>query len=367
MRRALTIAAGIATTIAIAAAGASAHPVDATTDLAVTQTASADQLLVGQTLTITVTVTNNGPDPATKVTLREGISGPKATIASATPDVGQPCSLGATARRIRCLVGTLGAGQQAQVTVTVNVAASGMLTATGDALGFQIDPNSNNNEASTQTRIRETDAPVQVALTGDALTLPLSAGPGFPLSWKAYDTGSGVAGYDVRYRAAPWSGVFGPYVSWRTMSTDTHGLFIGKPGWEYCFELRAVDHDGNASPWTADQCATLVLPPRAATSTGAWTVGATSTRTRARGAALQLPPVAAKRILVEVVKCPTCGTLRVLWSGKLLGTIPLTASTRSRALVPLAAFSALQRGILRLEVASANRSVTVDGFGLLKR
>lgn len=366
------VAAALAVALAAAAAARGAPDVqtqatDAATDLVVTQSGSSDELLVGQTLTLTVTVTNNGPDPASKVTVREALSGAKATIAAATPSAGQPCSIGTTARSARCVVGTLASGQQAQVTVAVTVTASGTLSSTASADGNQHDPQPTNSQATTQTRVRETDPPVDATLTGDALTLPVVSSSDFRLSWKAVDTGSGIAGYDIRYRAAQWSGAFGPYVAWQTNSSDTHGIFLGKPGWSYCFQLRAADRDGNGTDWTPERCASVPLAPQSMTRSSGWTVGATSVRAQERGASLLVPQVIAKRIYVSVVRCPGCGTLSVLWSGRPVATLRLDARDRSRALIPVASWPSVRRGALRLSVASTRGSVTVAGLGIVKR
>lgn len=353
--------------VLVAVPAASARPL-ATADLAVAQSASAASGVVGNSLTYTITVTNSGPDPATGVVVRDRLAGAKATIASANPSKGEPCSLGTTSRTLRCVVGPLAAGESTQVTAVVNLVGPGTLTVTADVSGRTPDPTSADETSVITTNVVETTPPTQLALAGTAFAAPFTPRPAFTVSWRASDQGgSGIGGYDVRYHSAPPGGGFGTAVAWRTHTADTHAQFAGRPGWTYCFSFRAEDKDGNVSTWTAQRCASILLAAAAARRTGAWQASNGSARSRARGATLTVPAVLARALYVDAVRCPGCGSLDVLWQGRLLRTLDLDAKTRGRALVRVALLPSFGRGSLSVRVATEKKTVTVAAFGIAKR
>jgi uncharacterized repeat protein (TIGR01451 family) len=364
-RPALAACAALACALAVALP-ASARSL-ASSDLVVTQTAGAAEVLVGQTVTFTVTVHNDGPDTATALAVHQALSGAKATVVSATPTQGDPCTLGTTNRRVRCLIGTLAPGNDAQVTIVVTAVGSGTLTATADATAKEGDPNQSNSQTTLDTKIHETEAPVDLLLKGSVFAETVTSKTIFPMSWRATDKGSGIKGYDVRYRAAPFSAGFGPYVVWRTATTENRGEFPAKPGTSYCFSARATDKDGNASQWTADQCTTVLLGSAGAKRAGGWTARNTSLYTRSTGASLGLPRVVASKLFLSVVRCPGCGSATVFWRGKPLRTVNLGAPLRAPALVLVRAFPAPQQGAVLVRVVSSGKTVTINGFGFVKR
>ncbi|MBN1286228.1 MAG: DUF11 domain-containing protein [Anaerolineae bacterium] len=117
-----------------------------TTDLAVTKTASPDPVSVGQELTYTVTVTNNGPNAAFHpVTLEDWLPA-GVTLVSATP------SIGSCGGAVVCNLGNLGAGEVATVTIVVMVNEPGVLVNTATvSMDRPDDPNLDNNTASVET------------------------------------------------------------------------------------------------------------------------------------------------------------------------------------------------------------------------
>jgi len=84
-----------------------------TTDVAITQSASPNPVEGGFPLTYTLTVTNNGPDPATSVVVTDAL--PTAAFVSATPTVGT-CSGTST---VSCSLGTLAAGAIETITIVI--------------------------------------------------------------------------------------------------------------------------------------------------------------------------------------------------------------------------------------------------------
>jgi uncharacterized repeat protein (TIGR01451 family) len=117
-------------------------------DLAITKVDSADPSTAGRDLTYTLTVTNNGPNPATGVTVTDTLpSGITARSSSASQG---SCSGTST---VTCALGDLASGASATVTIVVRPGSAGTITNTASVSGNQPDPDNANNSASQQTTI----------------------------------------------------------------------------------------------------------------------------------------------------------------------------------------------------------------------
>jgi uncharacterized repeat protein (TIGR01451 family) len=125
-------------------------------DLSVTKTAPAT-VPVGQSVTYTLTIANNGPLPATNTRLSDTLP-PGLTVSSATPSQGA-CS-GAPA--LVCSLGTVQSGQSAAVTIVATATAAGTLANTASVAADQVDPNPSNNSATTGTSVTA-DADMAIA------------------------------------------------------------------------------------------------------------------------------------------------------------------------------------------------------------
>jgi uncharacterized repeat protein (TIGR01451 family) len=120
-------------------------------DLAVTKTDSPDPVVVGNNVTYTVTVANNGPSPATTVVLTDNLPG-TATFVSATPSQGT-CT-GPTAGVLTCDLGAINAGSNATVTVVVTAPGTpGSITNNVSVTSGVADPVAGNNSASASTTV----------------------------------------------------------------------------------------------------------------------------------------------------------------------------------------------------------------------
>jgi uncharacterized repeat protein (TIGR01451 family) len=109
-----------------------ARPVPVDADLVLTKADSPDPVTVGQTLTYTLTASNNGPANATGVTVTDTLpSG--VTFVSASPSQGN-CS-GTTT--VSCTLGDLNNGSSATVTIQVTPTTEGELSNTASVQGNQ--------------------------------------------------------------------------------------------------------------------------------------------------------------------------------------------------------------------------------------
>ena len=121
----------------------------ATADLVVTKIDSADPVVVGQQFTYTVTITNNGPSPATSVSLSDSLTPTTFSFGTITPSQGTCTPLADGS--ITCSLGTINNGANATVIVPVTPNAPGTLTNTVSATTTATDPNPANNTNIVQT------------------------------------------------------------------------------------------------------------------------------------------------------------------------------------------------------------------------
>jgi uncharacterized repeat protein (TIGR01451 family) len=125
----------------------------ASADLALTKTDSPDPVSIGKNLTYTVTVSNNGPDAATKVSVTDKLpSG--ATFVSVTPNQGA-CN---GTNSVTCDLGTINKGASATVTLVVTPTSAGTLTNTASVTASESDPNPVNNTATQETQVTKGSA-----------------------------------------------------------------------------------------------------------------------------------------------------------------------------------------------------------------
>ncbi|MFF1658467.1 calcium-binding protein [Streptomyces sp. NPDC058255] len=133
-------------------------------DLSVTKTGPAT-VAIGDRATYTVTVTNTSTSTsATGVSLSEALTGPAASVVSATPGQGT-CTTSATGAS--CSLGTLAPGARTTVTVGVEPRATGTLTDRATVTATQTDPTPGNNTATATTTVSNTRGCTIIGTSGN--------------------------------------------------------------------------------------------------------------------------------------------------------------------------------------------------------
>jgi hypothetical protein len=149
-------------------------------------------------------------------------------------------------------------------------------------------------------------------------------------------------------------------------------VFVGEPGYTYCFRATATDFDGNTSEPSGELCTSIPIDNISFKHRGGWVkkwgVGhylETFSVTKRRGATMILKNVHAKHLAIIVTKCKRCGVIDVFFQGKLLRRIRLRSSmTKKLRMIDLQTFDSVQVGSVKIRVVSDGKLVRVDGLGV---
>ncbi len=191
-------------------------------------------------------------------------------------------------------------------------------------------------------------------------------------AWSGQDTatGTGIAGYSVRYRRATHNTDFGaPSAPTALGPSVTSKTYTGlQAGSTYCYSVTARDHAGNLSA-PSTRCTAVPLDDRSLTRSSHWALSrpsgwfkGTAVSTKTRGATLT-KGATLKRIAVVAQKCPTCGVVGLYVNSTLIARVNLSAARSSRALINVPAF-ALRTGTVKLRVLSSGKLVKIDALGV---
>ena len=222
--------------------------------------------------------------------------------------------------------------------------------------------------------VPDTKAPTPAMTTGLLSTVTART---FPVMWGGLDRESGVSRVTVQKAPITSTGGVGTFTPWASGSSATAQNFAGTPGQTYCFRARNEDRAGNLSAgWTAPSCRVVPWNDTVMTATSGWRRTAiadgymgTAVATSAKGAALT-KTVRARRVSLVATRCNGCGSVRVLWNGVSIKTISLASPTQlphRRQVIPIANWTSIRNGILRLQVTTSGRPVIIEGLATTVR
>lgn len=117
-------------------------------DLAVSGVAEANPITLGDNLTVTITVTNGGPDGATDVALTSDLPA-GAALVSATASQGSCSGTGP----VTCALGAIASGANATVTLVVTPSQTGTASLSSTVAGAEIDPDTTNNAVTVSATV----------------------------------------------------------------------------------------------------------------------------------------------------------------------------------------------------------------------
>ena len=120
-------------------------------DVAIAKTDDVDPVVTGDTVIYTLTVTNNGPVPATGVTVTDTLPG-SVTFVSATASQGNGCT-GTTT--VTCDLGTLAPAATATIAIEVTTTAPGVIVNSAVVSAIEPDPAPLNNVAAEPTTVAD--------------------------------------------------------------------------------------------------------------------------------------------------------------------------------------------------------------------
>ncbi len=192
------------------------------------------------------------------------------------------------------------------------------------------------------------------------------------LAWSGDDGGgSGVADFDVRVRKAKYTtSTFGAYAPVLTGTSSTSTSFAVKPGFTYCFSVRATDNASNTGSYSADDCTMVPLDDKTMTHSSGWTqrtgvngeyLGTISLSTT-KNKTLTITGVHAKQLGLMAIGCNNCGKVSVTFGGKTW--IANLNQTPGNYIFETSAFSSIKSGTLTIKITSstaAAHKVQIDG------
>ncbi len=201
--RAIRVAAGVAflvvtALVALLARGGPTAPAagPADPDLALTKSDSPDPVNAGGQLTYTVTVKNDGPEPATNTTVTDDL--PKeVTFNSATASSG---TCDAKGGKLTCTLGTIAPTQSATVTIKVTVkknTKASQISNTASVTSDGTDPNTANNSDTETTTVLKAGVGVGATCFGKKATITGTPGNDVLVGTPGNDVIRAFAGNDT--------------------------------------------------------------------------------------------------------------------------------------------------------------------------
>ena len=129
-------------------------------DLEVTLTGLPEALPVGQQITYTALISNNGPDPATNIIVTDSLP-EELILISAIPSQGN-CEISGS---LSCNVGSLAQGESASIEIIGKAVVAGEITYTVQVVSDEADSNSENNQANEINTIYSVDISADLTIS----------------------------------------------------------------------------------------------------------------------------------------------------------------------------------------------------------
>ncbi|PKL58205.1 MAG: hypothetical protein CVV34_03530, partial [Methanomicrobiales archaeon HGW-Methanomicrobiales-5] len=188
-------------------------------NLAVTKTASADEIGLGEQFTYTITVTNNGPSTAEDVFTTD-------TLPAGTTYVSGSASQGSVSEsgnEVVADLGTIPAGDSVTITITVEASAVGSTinTATADSSTTDVDTNDNTNDPPVTV---EVVAAADLNVTKTASVDEIELGEQFSYEIVVTNNGPSTAENVITTDTLPSGVTFVSGVSTSGTVTETSGV-----------------------------------------------------------------------------------------------------------------------------------------------
>ena len=230
---------------------------------------------------------------------------------------------------------------------------------------------SDGGAGAVQARTLDSGAPTAVHLTAPMRVL--NEGKHILAGWIGADTFSPIT-YEVSRQVATYRTPLSASETWLT-TTATDAAYQAKPGETVCLRVRGSDSGGSVSGWSVPRCASVAvndktlkqrkLDGRVVWKTARKVKGAYSkdlTTTTRKGATLTLP-VAARRVALLVSTGRGHGSVTVSLGKDRLGTFSLASRKgATQVIVPVAVFSGVREGKLKVTVTTNGKPVRIDGI-----
>ncbi len=175
-------------------------------DIQITKKATPNPATLGNRVTWTMVVTNNGPDGATGVTVADPLPAGTSFVSVATSQ--GSCTGGAL---ISCQLGSMPVGTSVTITLVTRATATGTLTNTATTVANEPETNSANNTATASTVVKGAFVPKVVYCTALVVSpKSIFVGRRSLLTMKVSQHGKAVAGIRVRIKGSTVSIVTKP-------------------------------------------------------------------------------------------------------------------------------------------------------------
>lgn len=157
--------------------------------------------------------------------------------------------------------------------------------------------------------------------------------------------------------------------------TDRQANLFGMGPKDWTFTVAAVDSAGNVDPTPA--VVTWSVPRSSPSLKGSdgwkrqsakgYFLDAYMT-TKKRGQYINMTKEGFREMALVATRCPECGTVDVLFEGKLVKRVDLSSKKRKqRQAIPLGSWKKKKSGWVRIEVVSKGKPVIIEGFGFSLR